>query len=286
MKMHPTLLLSITLCFMLAPMLTHADTVTIYDCNFSMVAQFNSGKVVRGSGSDITGTELVDWLHEQPEYVFETVGDPNGGGLPGWDTGLICSRAGTKKVDIYSEGTASVNGVPGYSYVIQLEDNRPSDADDPTRIRLCSTLVQRPRTRNDGQSVLTFSKTAVVPTELPVVRGSAGTGKARLTLGNVKCSYRGGGTTNYLFERCNGPGGVSLVPGDTIVVNEVSLRIVSADRTQPVTSVQVDLGTNPTPVPGGSDYYEITIGNPDGSTIFDSFIDMVQCGDIEIDLLP
>lgn len=265
----------------------NARAETIIDCNVTANALFKTGEVVRGAASDLMGTELLDWIHEAPGIAFETVEDPNGGpeGPPG-DDGIVCRTNGRLSVTFRSEGTASFNGVPGHSYSIAINDDRNPEGDrHANQIRLCSTLVQSPRTRNEGSSTFAMDRVVYVPETLPVVEGAAARGKARLSLGANKCSYRGTGATGdtgYLFERCNGPGGVSLIPGDTVVVSEVGLRIVSADRSVPVTSIQVDIGSDPWT--GPADSYLIHIADP-ARTIIYSFSANVECGDIAIDHL-
>jgi len=256
----------------------------IHDCTFSANSLFSTGEVVSGSGSimgssdpspsgdpAVPGVILAAWTHEAPGFSFEIDGDPNG------DINR-CRENGT--VSLHLEGTNGlVDGDPGFGYIMDLEDNRGPEP--VNEIRLCATLVQSPRTSNEGESTFSTPRTAIIPAVIPVVEGLSGSGKVRLSLDRIKCSYRGTGT-DYAFVRCAGPDGHELMPGDMVAVSEASLRVQSAVRSEPVTSVQVDLGTA-LPV-GAADTYTIVVFDPSGAPFYD-FSRSVQCGDIAIDLI-
>jgi hypothetical protein len=284
MNNNPKLLIMIAslMCFS-NNILAHHDDGVIHDCTISADILFVSGEVVRGTGSDIAGVEMVDWISDSPGIAFETVAaDPDG---------IECREDPRISVDIDGiTGTAMVNGTPGYSYLIEMDDNQEHQPGDS--IRLCSALIQSPRTRIEGSSTFAIPRIAVIPDELPLaiagpgVVGQAGKGRARLQLDRIRCNYRGTETPGegYAFERCTGPTGHEFMPGDSIAVSEVSLRIQSADRSEPVTSVQVELGMS-TAAGYSPDTYSIIIGDPSGGLFYDFASDVI-CGDIEINTLP
>ena len=157
------------------------------DCTINAESLFHTGEVLNGSGSDLVGVELVAWTHDAPGFSFEIAGGPDD---------IECRQNGTVSADIIGTGTALVNGDPGFSYLTIFEDNRgPESANE---IRLCATLVQSPRTSNEGESSFSTPRTAVIPAVLPVVLGASGRGLARLHLDRMKCIYRGTGA-NYVF---------------------------------------------------------------------------------------
>jgi hypothetical protein len=264
----------------------HPGPGVIHDCTIGADILIVTGEVVKGTGSDLAGVEMVDWMFDAPGLAFETVAADPGG--------VICNENGSTSVTIPSVtldgfGTAMVNGTPGYSYQIAMHDNQEHQPEDS--IRLCSALVQSPRTRIEGSSTFAMPRLAIIPDELPLaitaggVVGQAGKGKARLELDRIRCNYRGTETPGegYAFERCTGPTGHEYMPGDGIAVSEVSLRIQSADRSEPVTSVLVELGMS-TPVGLIPDTYTFIIADPSGG-FFYSFSSDVICGDIEINLI-
>jgi hypothetical protein len=245
---------------------------TFADCTVHGTGSFLTGEVFAGDASDILGVQSLDWTHDVAGLSFFTM-------TPGpSDQGVVCRRNGAISARFQGEMVATVNGVPGFGYIIDLEDNRA-----PAEERLCATLVQKPRTRDDASISFTAPRLAVIPAEIPVLLGGAGSGMARLNLDRIKCRYRGTGT-NYAFERCAGPDGHALVPGDTVSYSEASLRVQSADRALPVTSVQVDIGAEPPPQ-GLPDSYTITITDTAGAPMY-FFDGLLDCGDIDIVLDP
>ena len=124
---------------------------------------------------------------------------------------------------------------------------------------------------------------AVVPAILETYSGNAGSGTARLVFDNIKCRYRGDGV-DYVFDRCTGPGGGDIMPGDTLNVSEARLRIQRADNSYNSTSIRaVPFGET-----GAPDYYSLIIFAPGSShgagVVVHTLASDVLCGGIEIEL--
>jgi hypothetical protein len=243
-----------------------------------------NGDVFIGTFTNVGGTETITWTHRGPGFTLETdatpVHDPEFPDHPS----IICRVNGGEIAEVFSFGTAVVNGTPGYSYSILVDDNGPPPPDD--FIPVCARLIQDP-VRERSDSVLAFEspRTVIIPAELPVLKGNAGTGSARLRLDNHNCRYSGDGSGgSYLFERCTGPGGKDLVPGDALDVTQVQLRIQSADRSAPVTYVQANIGTNDDLFT--LDEYSIYIAPPGSDVPTFSASGRVFCGHVEVVLDP
>ncbi len=153
-----------------------------------------------------------------------------------------------------------------------MEDNRESGS-------VCATLALSPRSQIDGTAVYDPPQIKTIPDTLSVLEGSAGSGLATLQMDGFRCRYRGDGTS-YVFEGCGGPGGVELHPGDSVEISQVSLRVLTADRDYPVTSVRAVLAS-----PGAPDFYSAEVFGPSGGSIY-SFSGLMECGDIDIQTLP
>ena len=94
---------------------------TIWECEVTGWMNFATGEMFDGSASDLDGVEMINWVHNAAGITFETVEpDPDG---------IECRLNGTTSADFIGTGTATVNGDPGYSYFIEVEDNRgPPDS--------------------------------------------------------------------------------------------------------------------------------------------------------------
>ncbi len=208
---------------------------TNLDCEVSanFMMAYTSGALVSVTASDNDGTEWLTWMHSEPGVTYEFDGDPNGAA-----DGVSCNMDEYPDAHFISEGDIMVNGVAGYSAVIDLEDTRKLQTTDT---HICASLAQRPRTQNDGSEVYDPPRTVTIPYVLPVLVGSAGTGLVKLQMDDIRCRYRGDGT-NYVFVGCGGPGGVEMFPGEKVDVSQLGLRVQTADRSYPVTSVRAQLG--------------------------------------------
>ena len=89
--------------------------------------------------------------------------------------------------------------------------------------------------------------------------------------------------TDYVFDRCTGPGGTDLIPGHILSVSAASLRILQADKTQNKTSVIVQVIESGLPAPGTPDYFSLIVFGPDGGISYSYGSDFI-CGDIDIHL--
>ena len=98
---------------------SNSASQSIYYCNISATGVFDTGEILDGAASDtIAGGESIDWMHDAFGASFETTSlDMDG---------VICRLNGTTSADLLGTGNATYNGVPGHSYFIQIEDNRPA----------------------------------------------------------------------------------------------------------------------------------------------------------------
>lgn len=255
-------------CAVTSSSIAWADPVRI-DCIINFDVIFATGEVFRGSGSDIGEVEFVDLLLEEPDHTFEAVGDPGTSMDP---NGLQCRDNGVITADIIGEGSALFDGEPGFSYSIEIEDNRP---DEP--LTLGAVLIQKPRRFVEDAVTLEMPQAATIPATLPVLTGAAGSGLALLSLDRVRCRYRGVGA-DYAFEACAGPGGHGLLPGDILNVTEARLRLITAERAFPVTTARVQLGSRQF---GDADILRLEVFNSDGVFVH-GVSTAVEIGDVEI----
>lgn len=217
-----------------------------------------------GRFSDLAGTETIEFTHDWEGVSFETTT------LNGPDQ-VFCSGSGGITADVFSVGTATVNGEPGYGYDLLTQDNRSTYG-------LCATIAYGPTSRNNAVTTFSPPRATTVPETLLVTAGGAGSGTARLTLNDFKCRYRGAGR-DYVFDRCTGPGGSDIMPGDSLTVSEASLRILRADRGFATTTVNTPIGI----LLGRPDSYTLVIRDPAGD-VFQTLVADVTCGDIVIDI--
>ena len=240
---------------------------TVFECEVTGWANFATGEMFEGSASDLDGVEMIDWIHNAAGISFEATDDPD-------PDGIECRLNGTISADFFGTGTATVNRVPGYSYFIEIEDNRGP----PDIVMLTASITHRPTHRNDGIVNFESPRTVVIPTEIDVLTGGSGLlGSAFLFFDGIRCKYRGRGET-YDFVRCNS----GYVAGDSIETTQAKLRIRWAAWRYPLTVVKTNIGTG-TPAPGTADRYSILIAGPAPSEeIIYSFSGSVEDGDIEI----
>ena len=93
---------------------------TIKECEVSGAAVIPGGVMFDGTFSDTGGIESIDWTHDTPDFSFVTteVSDTL------ISDGIICRQNGRETGVVLSEGTGTYNGMPGYGYLIETEDNR------------------------------------------------------------------------------------------------------------------------------------------------------------------
>lgn len=253
----------------------NAMAATISDCEVTASGVFFTGEMFDGNASDITTSHSIDWTHSATDFSFETIEANPDGGI---DDGIVCRRNGTISASFQGMGMATVNGVAGYSYQIDIQDNRPA----PDSVVLVASITHRPTRRNEGIADFDPPRMIVVPSDINVTVGGSGTGKVKLHLDDITCRYSGTGTT-YSFVRCTDPLGFVYGPGSSFPVRNARLRIQQADRSFDLTSVEVDIGSG-VPAPGLPDTYHIIVASPDGS-LFYNFSSSVIDGDIAITLL-
>jgi len=244
---------------------------TFYECEVSASAVFATGEVMDGYARDDSVEVLIGWMHDSTDGLFETeeADEPL---VPG-----VCRRNGTVSADFVGTRKATYNEVLEYSYFISIEDNRGP----PDSVILVASIMRRPTRRSEGTADFSPPRTVVVPAEIDVIVGGAGTGWTRLHLDEITCHYRGTGTTSELV-RCTDPLDTGYVAGNELVISHARLRIQQADRSFDLTSVEVDIGTG-LPQAGAPDYYSILIGDPSGAPAY-SFTGLVEDGDIAITL--
>jgi hypothetical protein len=250
---------------------------TISDCEVTASGVFSTGEMFDGNASDDTGVQSIDWTHSVSiggtDFVFEIMAANPDGGI---NDGIVCRKNGQVSAIFQGAGMATVNGVGGYSFQIDIADNRPA----PDSVVLAASISRTPVRRIEGIANFDPPRLIVVPSEINVVVGGSGSGKIKLHLDDIICRYSGTGTT-YAFVRCTDPLESAYVAGDSFAISNARLRIQQADRSFDLTSVEVDLGTGP--APGTPDTYLLIISGPDG--FFYPFSGNVIDGDIEIILL-
>lgn len=254
----------------------NAVAATVSDCDpVSGNGVFAGGVSFDGTASDVDGIHMIDWMHTTDDFVFDALETNPDGGI---DDGLVCRRNGLISASFQGDGLGTVNGVPGFSYQIDIQDNRPA----PDSLVLVASITRHPTRRNEGIADFTPPRTVVVPAEIDVVVGASGSGWLKLHLDAITCRYRGTGTT-YGFVRCTDPLDSGYVAGDRIDTSHARLRIQQADRSFELTSVEADIGVL-TPQPGLAYTYHLIISGPGG--FFYNFSTSVIDGDIAINLVP
>ncbi|RLB52182.1 MAG: hypothetical protein DRJ42_15535 [Deltaproteobacteria bacterium] len=269
-------------CVMEEPVGSSTGAVTGNDCEVVGAAVLPGGETFSGTMSDIAGVEAIDWTHDAP-------GTPSTPGLPGTafrtvsldgPDRIICSGLGGVTADALSYGTATVNGLPNYGYLLETEDNR----DAPTGggpILLSATRASRPTSWVDGEQSFASPTTVTVPEEITVSAGDPRRQFAFLYLGDLRCKYRGDGS-NYVFDKC--PGDESVSPGDTLSVSSARLHIQNGRcNAAGVLEAAVNIGSELVPAPGAPDYYSLIIFDPAGAVAYTLATDVVN-GDIDITL--
>ena len=245
---------------------------TIVDCTVQLEGYvWKKGVEFSGTASDIDGTETISFMYRTPSFVFET------DSVAGSDD-IQCHLNGLHVFIVETFGTGRLNGEPGYSYRLEMVDNGHPP---PDYIPLSARLDQScGNARNDGVRTFDSPQTVVIPGVLPVTQGSAGTGTAQLKLDHTTCHYVGNGTNrDYQFDRCTGPHGVDLAPGDTLDTSTIQLQILTAAPISPWTVVEIgNLGSGVwahTP-----DTYVVLIANPAGELIYNDAGDLLF-GDLD-----
>jgi hypothetical protein len=224
---------------------------------------------------DADGNSTIDWMHTADGLVFSAlVANPDGG----TDDGVVCRDNGTISAKIQGTGLATVNDVPGFTYQIEMQDNR----DAPDSLVLVASILRLPIRRNEGIADFSPPRTVVVPAEIDVVVGGSDSGWVKLHFDETTCRYRGTGTT-YGFVHCTDPLDSGYVAGDRIDINHARLRIMQADKSFELTSVEADIGILD-PAPGLPDTYHLIISEPGG--FFYNFNALVEDGDVDINLVP
>jgi len=247
----------------------------IQDCTVTGAGFFVvGGEVFVGEASDIAGVETINWVHTAAGIVFTTM-------TPDAD-GIECRLNGTVSADFLGTGTASVNGVPGHSYLIEIEDNRPA----PDAVVLVASIAGPPTVRANDTRDFVSPLTVVIPPFLPVTEGDSGRGLAMLRLDAITCFYRGDETTSETYELtfCADPDGPHLMAGDMLDIIHAELRIMTDARSSELTVVEAEIASGG-PVAGIPDTYSIVIGDLSGGILY-SFAGAVEDGDIAITLLP
>ena len=259
-------------CLIPAFMSATSLAATNQPCDVTAYGSFPGGQSFYGSFiEDGLGDFRLDWRHSTPGFEFEaSETDPDS---------VSCNINGEINADVIGAGTATVNGVPGYSYTIFLEDNRAA----PDSLIVSASIVREPTRRTEGIAIFDPPRAVTIPAAIDVTYGASGPGWTKLHLDDVTCRYRGIGTS-YAFQRCTGPDGSDYSAGDTLDVASVRLRIQSADNSFDMTSVAAELGTG-APAPGEPDVYTIEVFNPMGGSDY-FFSGPVENGDITIALLP
>ena len=256
---------------MIAPLLVifmYTGSAWALDCEVTAYENFFAGEMLDGTASDLSGTETIHWVHDNDamDIHFETNAvDPDG---------IMCRRGDDGLNDTFiGTGIATVNGDPGYSFYIYIQDNR-----GPSDINVASASIDyRPTTRGNFMENYATPRPVVIPAEFDVISGDSGNGKVEFWLDGVKCKYYGTGPT-YAYEECDDPG---YGPGDILDVTMVLLRIQQSEWFVP-TVVQADIGTGYPP--GVQDVYQIEIFDSTGASFY-SFSGLVENGgDISITL--
>ena len=260
------------LCLFIPLISATSFAATNVPCDVTAGGLFPAGESFSGSFlEDGMGDFSLDWRHSAPGFEFEA-SETN-------PDSTSCNINGEINADIVGAGTATVNGMPGYSYIIFLEDNRPA----PDSLLVMASIVREPTRRSEGMIMFEPARAVMIPAAIDVTHGASGPGWTKLHLDDITCRYRGIGTS-YAFQRCTGPGGNDYAAGDALFVSSVRLRIQSSDNAFDMTSVVAELGAG-APAPGEPDFYTIEVFEPMGASIY-FFSGSVENGDVAITVLP
>ncbi|MEZ4315847.1 MAG: hypothetical protein R3F61_00010 [Myxococcota bacterium] len=242
-------------------------------------AEAASGTIT-GGDTGATGS----WLHDSPV----------GGVILATPDFITCRINGSKLADV--EGTAEVDGVPGYTYRIHVQDRGTPGGTvihegTPVVETLTATRSYRHHHARWTDAVLPITEDmarVTIPAELPVTVGAPGTGRADLvftradTGDTTRCRYRGNGRRDrggdrYVLTRCVGrSGSPEVVAGDEVDVTALTIHVQSGDEHSSgcrggETTVTLDLDVLPLSIePSQPDYYEIRVFSPDGTDYFDA----------------
>ena len=238
-------------------------------CEVTGQASFPGGESFdMNFGTDGT-TSLWDFTHSAPGFEFETVTAPGGE--------AYCFVNGFISAELFGVGIGTVNGVPGYTYQVLIQDNQPPS---PDAVTLTASITHRPTVRNDGLVEFANVRNVVIPASIDVREGSSGNGWTRLFLDEITCNYRGAGST-YDFVRCNDPLDSGYGPGDELNILSARLRVQQSDKSFPTTVVEVDIGASGNG-PNPDTYYLIVLDSAENEVY--SFTGLVFDGDIAIDI--
>jgi hypothetical protein len=245
-------------------------------CEVSVSAVLPGGEIADGTFSDLAASKMIEWAHYAPGFLFEVTAP-----LVGDDVG--CSATPGVEGDVLLFGEATVNGVPGFGFLLELEDNREA----PNLITLVASLSYYPTYRTDGVTNFVTPKSVTIPAAIPVRVGGSASGKTRLILDNdITCTYLGTGAM-YVFDSCNDSLDSGYVAGDRLDVSHAVLRIQQADRSFAMTSVEAELSFEI--APGAPDYYSLIVLDGDdivtGTVIYTLATDVVR-GDVDIIIYP
>jgi len=255
-----------------------AELVVTDQCEISGLGVLAGGDlgVGRITGGD-TGAS-GDWVHlsvtegvvlASPEYVLCRI------------NGSILGDFG---------GSATVNGETGFTYRVSVQDRgTPGDRTiiegTPTVETVTASRFYRPTRYTDGSLAITADQARVtIPSELTVVSGSSGRGRADVvftradTLDRVRCHYRGNGRHHrggdrYRLRHCHGLRGLPRVrAGDTVDVTSLHVHVQSGDHghgrsRHADTTVTVNFDVTPlTVVEPERDFYRMAVFDSAGDS--------------------
>jgi hypothetical protein len=278
-----------------------SEALTIRDCEVTGYGSFPTGEVFSGTFSDVLGVEAVDWLHDAPGVSFETNAVT--------PAGVTCRQNGADTGIVESYGTATLNGTPGYSYLLEVEDHR-----DPA-VTGSETLAASAST--DGSTSFSGGEVVTIPSEIAVTAGNATGAVVTLTLDGLTCTYDEAGGT-FLFNSCSDG---TTAAGDGVAATTVSLHVEGGacpedtghgcrrghtigrghfshgrghgyghsrhdhDGAEVCVPLAVEAVLEWTiPSLGSADFYSLVIGSPSGTTVY-TFSGLVFDGDIDIQFL-
>jgi hypothetical protein len=227
----------------------------IQDCEVRGSGAFPSGEMFEGSGSTVGSIFSVAWEHTGPGVEFRAdIAD-----------GVNCFLNGGIIAVIDGYGTGTLNGVPGYFYIIFAEDRRGPGL---PALTLSASRTSPPARFLDGEATFDPPREVTIPAALEVTEGNPGNGWTRLYIDDVRCDYQGNGT-GYDFVRC--PGRPDLVPGATLEAGSARLRVRTpgdGGNDEPVISVQATLAPF-VPAFGSPDIYSLTVYDAEENIIYD-----------------
>ncbi len=279
-----------------------AVTPIVVDCNVTGFGSLPTGEAFSGSASSVSGAIDAEWVHDGAGIHVESSGPPDS---------VICHVNGEIVAEI--SGPATVDGNTGYSYYVNVVDNRDPPDDG-------SIVLEASRGHHghpvDGVENFSDPTTVSIPQSIEVTDGEA-EGWVMLKLDRTACWYFGDDDSHHYhydhhhshghhghghdgdddddggafeFVRCVGPGAHGLAPGDTLDVTHARLHIASASfhrchrHGREELAVRADIGAGPSgESTGTADTYTIIVtGGGSTYTVADSLED----GDILIDVVP